>query len=68
MLYFVFQKVTYWFNTERKQFQIVDFPVDLEFREYLECKGLDDDTAGIAVKRYGDNQFAFNLIKFCNIH
>ena len=56
-IWFVFQKTKYLYDSEeKKRFQPVAFPVDLTIRQYMECKGYQEDDLKVAEDKYGKNK------------
>ena len=56
-LWFVFQKMKYVYDAEeKKQFQLIEFPVHNTFHHYIECKGFaEDDDIKQAEWKFGGN-------------
>ena len=57
-IWFTFQKTKYiWEGEERKQFVGLQFPVDLQLRQYAEWRGYQEDADLVAAERkYNKNE------------
>ncbi len=56
-VYFLFQKLKFTFDRDKKQFRGVSFPTDRSYRYYMDCKGHEDETELAKVqKHFGDNK------------
>jgi len=58
-IWFVFQKMKYMYDSEeRKCFKQVKFPVDWQFKQYMEWKGYqEEEDITKAEKQYGRNRW-----------
>ncbi|KAG5676251.1 hypothetical protein PVAND_006100 [Polypedilum vanderplanki] len=63
--FFIFQKIKYVWDANKKQFRSAEFPVNRPYIEYFESKGHEDDEAlTIAEKRYGRNSMEMVVPEF----
>lgn len=54
---FIFQKLKYVFDDEKKTFKKVEFPVDHSYKHFLNWQGYEDlEELGTVEKRYGNNE------------
>lgn len=54
---FIFQKLKYVFEEEKKTFRRVEFPADHSYQHYLNWKGYEaDEDLGKTEKHYGNNE------------
>jgi len=63
---FTFQKIRYVYDAqEKKMFEEVKLPTQLSIRQYLDCKGYqDDEELKQAEKLYSKNKFVFTFYLF----
>lgn len=55
--FFLFQKIKYIWDAEKKTFRGVDFPISHHYGKYMESKGLqDDEEISRSEQDYGSNQ------------
>ncbi len=55
--FWIFQKLKYTFDAEKRLFRAVEFPADQSCQHYLEWKGYEDDeTLAKAERHYGNNK------------
>lgn len=56
-VWFMFQKTKYVWDSDKKRFRSVEFPVDCSFGKYMEWKGFQDENEVEAAEmEYGKNQ------------
>ena len=60
---FIFQKLKYVFDDEKKTFKRVEFPADHSYQHYLNWKGYesDEDLAKVE-KHFGNNEYVTLLL------
>lgn len=66
--WFVFQKIKYVWNADKKTFHGIDFPIHKTYGEYVRSKGHQNDAdVERAVKRYGNNQMEMLVPEFMEL-
>ncbi|XP_023336955.1 manganese-transporting ATPase 13A1 isoform X2 [Eurytemora carolleeae] len=63
-LWFSFQKIKYVFDTEKKIFRTIQFPVDMELKTYSECKGWMEEEVHDKTMFYGNNEVEMAVPEF----
>jgi manganese-transporting P-type ATPase len=63
--FFIFQKIKYVYDDNKKQFRATDFPINRPYIEYFDSKGHEEDEAlAIAEKRFGKNSMEMVVPEF----
>lgn len=63
--WFIFQKVRYIWNADKKEFAAIDFPIHMQYDEYAKWKGhKSEDEILMARRTYGDNQMEMVVPEF----
>ncbi|XP_031619014.1 manganese-transporting ATPase 13A1 [Contarinia nasturtii] len=63
--WFVFQKIKYVWDANKKTFRGIDFPINKTYGEYMNSKGhQSEETVELANKRYGNNQMEMVVPEF----
>ncbi|KAK9509934.1 hypothetical protein O3M35_004821 [Rhynocoris fuscipes] len=66
--WFLFQKTKYVWSEEKKQFRGLEFPVNLQFKEYMQWKGYQDETElNKAETKYGKNMLDMAVPDFLEL-
>lgn len=66
--WFVFQKIKYVWDTDKKTFRGIDFPIHKTYGEYLQSKGLQSDSEiDRAFIKYGNNQMEMVVPEFLEL-
>lgn len=66
--WFVFQKIKYVWDANKKTFRGIDFPINKTYGEYLQSKGLQNDAdIAQAILKYGNNQMEMVVPEFLEI-
>lgn len=66
--WFVFQKIKYVWDADKKTFRGIDFPIHKTYGEYMQSKGHQNDAeVERAVKRYGNNQMEMVVPEFMEL-
>lgn len=66
--WFIFQKIKYVWDADKKTFRGIDFPVHNTYGEYLQTKGLQNDTdIERAILKYGNNHMEMVVPEFLEL-
>ncbi|CAF1124588.1 unnamed protein product [Didymodactylos carnosus] len=67
-VWFMFQKSRYVYDeSEKKTFQIIDYPLSNSFHTYLQSKGLQNDEIDQATWNFGSNRMVIDIPKFIDL-
>lgn len=66
--WFIFQKIKYVWDADKKTFRGLDFPIHKTYGEYVRSKGYQNDAdVERAIKRYGNNQMEMVVPEFMEL-
>ncbi|KAJ8952493.1 hypothetical protein NQ318_003289 [Aromia moschata] len=67
-LWFIFQKTKYTWDTDKKTFRGLEFPINKSYAEYMSCKGFQEDTeVQQAEQIYGRNELDMVVPEFMEL-
>lgn len=67
MSWFIFQKIKYIWDDNKRTFRGIDFPVNKTYGQYKQIKGHDDKEVEQTVKYYGNNQMEMAVPEFLEL-
>lgn len=65
--WFIFQKIKYVWDDNKRTFRGIDFPVNKTFGQYKQTKGHTDEDVDRATKYYGNNQMDMAVPEFLEL-
>lgn len=66
--WFIFQKIKYVWDADKKTFRGIDFPIHKTYSEYMNHKGhQNENDVELATKRYGNNQMEMVVPEFLEL-
>lgn len=66
--WFVFQKIKYVWDENKKTFRGIDFPIHKTYKEYIRHKGhQNEEDVDLAIKKYGNNQMEMAVPEFLEL-